>query len=121
MLWKVVADKLCVVLCKPMEGNDVDDQPTPIIKLAEDNEYAQLQSNLVVEHPLEISIVDVTNIQSFMEKLNKMLFSNINIHSSKTIDSYFRSMIYGEDIIMGLYFNLAPYCVTIGVVSIFLE
>ena len=72
MLWKVVADKLYVVVCKPMEGNDVNDQPTPIIKLVEDNEYAQLLSNLIVDHPLEISIVDVTNIQSFMDKLNKM-------------------------------------------------
>ena len=100
MLWKVVAYKLCVVVCKPMEGNDVDDQPTPIVKLAENSEYAQLLSNLIVKHPLEISVVDVTNIQSFMDKLNKMSISNINKHSSKTIDSYFRSVIYGEDIIM---------------------
>ena len=27
---------------EPMEGNDVDDQPTPIVKLLRAHEYAQL-------------------------------------------------------------------------------
>ena len=36
-------------------------------------------------------------------KLNKMSISNINNHQ-KTIESYFCSVWYGEDIIMGLYF-----------------
>ena len=36
-----------------MKGNDVDDQQTPIIKLPQAHEYAQLPSDFVVEHPLE--------------------------------------------------------------------
>jgi hypothetical protein len=45
---------------KVMEGNDVDDQPTPTIKLPQTLEYAQSLSNFGVEHPLEFSIVHVT-------------------------------------------------------------
>ena len=44
---------------KPMEGNDVDDCPTPIIKLPQAHEYAQLLSNFAMEHPSEFSIIDV--------------------------------------------------------------
>jgi hypothetical protein len=40
---------------EPMEGNDGDDQPTPIVKLSQALEYAQLQSNYAVEHPSEFS------------------------------------------------------------------
>ena len=36
-----------------MERSDVDDQPTPIVKLPQACEYAQLLSNFVVEHPLD--------------------------------------------------------------------
>ena len=61
-----------------MKGNDVDDQPTPIVKLAQAREYAHLLSNFAMVHPSKISIVDVTSLQSFMNKLNKMLISNIN-------------------------------------------
>ena len=31
---------------EPMKGNDVDDQPTPIVKLPQAHEYAQLLSKL---------------------------------------------------------------------------
>ena len=31
-----------------------------------------------IKHPLEFLVVDVMNMQSFMDKLNKMLISNIN-------------------------------------------
>ena len=47
-----------------MKGNDVDDQPTPIVKLPQARAYAQLLSNFVVEHPLERSSVDVMSTQS---------------------------------------------------------
>jgi hypothetical protein len=36
---------------EPMKGNDVDDQPTPIVKLPQACEYSQLLSNFIVEHP----------------------------------------------------------------------
>ena len=36
---------------EPMMGNDVDDWPTQIVKLPQVCEYAQLLSNLIVEHP----------------------------------------------------------------------
>ena len=55
------------------------------------------------KHPLKISIVDVMNMQYYMDKLKKVLISNINKHHWKTIDSYFLSVSYGVDIIMGLY------------------
>jgi hypothetical protein len=42
-------------------------QPTPIIKLPQAYEYAQLLRKFAVEHPLlEFSAVDVMNMQSFM-------------------------------------------------------
>ena len=44
-----------------MEGNDMDDQPTPIGKLPQACEYAQLLSNFAMEHPLEFSVADVMN------------------------------------------------------------
>ena len=47
---------------EPMEGNDVNDQPTPIIKLYQAREYAQLLSNFAMEHPLEFSVVDVMSM-----------------------------------------------------------
>ena len=89
---------------EPMKGIDAHDQPTPIVKLSQAREYTQLLSNFVVEHPSEILVMVVTNMKSFMNKLNMMSMSNIKKTPSKTIDSYFRSVIYGEDIIMGLYF-----------------
>ena len=54
-----------------------------------------------MEQSLEFLVVNVNNMQSFMNKLNKMPISNINKHHQKTIDSYFRSVLYGEDIIIG--------------------
>ena len=84
---------------EPMKGNDVDDQPTPIVKLPQACEYGQLLSKFADAHPLVFSIVNVANMQSSMNKLIKMSSSNINITQ---IDSYFHSMIYGEGIIMGL-------------------
>ena len=45
-----------------MKGNDVNDQPIPIVKLPQAHEYAQLLSNFVVEHPLGLLDVDVINM-----------------------------------------------------------
>jgi hypothetical protein len=36
---------------EPMEGNDVDDQPTPIVKLPQAREYAQLLSKFAMKNP----------------------------------------------------------------------
>ena len=36
---------------EPMEGNDVDDQPTPIVKLLQAREHAQYLSNFAMQHP----------------------------------------------------------------------
>jgi hypothetical protein len=61
-----------------MEGNDVDDQPTSIIKLPQACEYAQFLSRFAVEHPSEFPFIDVMNMQYFMGKLNKISIFNIN-------------------------------------------
>ena len=53
---------------EPMEGNDVDDQPTPIVKLSQAREYGRLLWNFVGEYLLEFLVVDVMNMQSFMDK-----------------------------------------------------
>ena len=45
-----------------MEGIDVDDQPTPIVKLHQVCEYAQLLSYFPVEFSSEFLIVDVMNM-----------------------------------------------------------
>jgi len=39
-----------------MEQNDVDDGLTPIVKLPQAHEYAQLLSNIVVECPCEFQL-----------------------------------------------------------------
>jgi hypothetical protein len=39
-----------------MEENDVNDQPTPTVKLPQAREYAQLLSNFAVEHSLKFSL-----------------------------------------------------------------
>jgi len=54
----------------------------------------------------------------FYDKLNKMSISNINKHHQKTINSYFRSVWYNEDIIMGLY--ICFYATLCDIMSIFL-
>ena len=46
---------------EPMEVNDVDDQPTYIVKLSQACKYAQLLSNYVMQHPTEFLVVDVIN------------------------------------------------------------
>ena len=74
-----------------------------MVKLPQAREFAQLLPYFAMKHPLEISIVDVMNMQYYMDKLKKVLISNINKHHWKTIDSYFLSVSYGVDIIMGLY------------------
>ena len=38
---------------EPTEGNELDDQPTPIVKLPQTREYAQLLSNFVTQHPMK--------------------------------------------------------------------
>lgn len=63
---------------EPMEWTDVDDQPTPTIKLRQAHECAQALSNFALESSLEFSIIDVLNMQSFMDKMNKMSIFNIN-------------------------------------------
>ena len=77
---------------EPMKGNDVDDQPTPLVKLPQAHEYAKLLSIFPLEHPLEFLIIGVMTMQSFMNKLNKTSISNISKHHQKTIDSYFCSV-----------------------------
>ena len=72
-----------------MKGNDADDQPTPIVKLP------RAQVCLITiksKHPSEFSIVVTYNMQSFLDKLNKMSSSNINKHHPETTNSYFRSV-----------------------------
>lgn len=75
-----------------MEGNNVDSRPIPIVELPQTREYAQLLPKSSVEHSLVCLVVDVTNVQSLMDKLNKMLVSNINKHHQKTIHSYFHTV-----------------------------
>ena len=75
-----------------IEGNDVDDQPKLIVKNPHACEYAQLLSNFVGKPPLEFLIVDVMNMQSFMNKLKKMSSCNVNKHPLKTIDSKFHNV-----------------------------
>ena len=73
---------------EPMERNDVDDQPTPIVKLSQAYEHAQLLPIIVVEHPSEFLVIDMMNMQSFINKLNKLPIFKINKHHQKTINSY---------------------------------
>jgi hypothetical protein len=42
----------------------------PIVKLPQAREYAQLLSKFAVEHPLEFLIIDVTHVQSFVDKMS---------------------------------------------------
>ena len=53
---------------EPLQGNDVDDQPTPIIKLPQACEYVQLLLDFTMEHPSKFSIVNVMNMKSFIDK-----------------------------------------------------
>ena len=85
---------------EPVEGNDVNDQPKPIVKFPQACEYAHLLSNFVVEHPSEFSIIDLMNKKPFMGKLSKMSISSINKHHQKTKNSYFHTLWYGEDVII---------------------
>lgn len=89
---------------EPMKVNDVDDQLTPIVKIPQACDYAQLLSNHALEPPLEFSIIDVANMQSFMDELKTMSNSNINKHHHKIIDSYFYSVWYDDNINIGQYF-----------------
>ena len=79
---------------EPMKENNVEDQPTLIIKLPQAREYAQSLSNFVVEHSLEFSITSVTTCNLlWIDNLNKMLIANIDKHHHiKTIYSYFCSV-----------------------------
>jgi hypothetical protein len=57
---------------EPMLGNDMDDQPRPIVKYYEAREYKNLSSNFAMENSSKFSVVDIMNMQSFMNKLNNM-------------------------------------------------
>ena len=46
----------------------MDDQPTPIVKLPQAYEYAQLLTKNLVEHSSESLVIDVMNMQSFFIK-----------------------------------------------------
>ena len=78
--------------------------PTPTVKLPQACEYAQLLSKFVVQHPFELSGLDVTNMKSSMNSLKKIPISNNNKHHHETIlDAYFHNVWYCGDIIIGLY------------------
>ena len=79
----VVMDKILLVC--------VDDQPTPIVKLSQACEYAQLLSNFAMEHPLKFPVANVMNMQNFMNKLSKMSISNINKHHHQTNNKFLYS------------------------------
>ena len=49
---------------EPIEGNDVDDQPIPIVKLPKAHEYTHLLSHFAVEHSLEFLVLHVMKMQS---------------------------------------------------------
>jgi hypothetical protein len=38
---------------EPTEGNKLNNQPTPIVKLPHTREYAQLLSNFAMQHPMK--------------------------------------------------------------------
>lgn len=57
-----------------MEENDVDDQSIPTIKLLKTKIIPNDYVHLKVDHPL---VVDVINMQSCIDKLNKISLSNI--------------------------------------------
>ena len=101
---------------EPMEGNSVDDQPTPIFKHPKACEYDQILSNFAMENPSEMSTVDVMNMQSLWISWNN--FQNQQT-SLKTINIYLMSVWYDEDIIMGLYLFILNSILE-DVVSIFL-
>ena len=65
---------------EPMEKNDVDDQPTPMVRIPQAREYAHKLSNLAVNQSPTISYVDTMNMHSFMDILSKMSIPNINKH-----------------------------------------
>ena len=71
-----------------MNENDVDDQPTPIVKLPQARDYAQLLYNFVVEQSLEFPVLGVMSMQPFMDALNKISISNINKQHQNMVDSY---------------------------------
>ena len=68
----------------------MDDQPRPMVHLPQAHEYVQLLSNFAIDHSLEISNVDMMNMQSFTDELNMISKSNIKKHYRMTIDSYLR-------------------------------
>ena len=104
-----------------MKKNDVDDWPTPIVKLLQAHEYAQLPSNFAMQHSSKFSIADIMNMQPFMDKSRKMSISNVNKHHQKTTNSCFRSVWYDEDIIVGYYFGGGVNSILCDVVNIFLQ
>ena len=78
------------------------------------NGYSQVL-NVAMEHSLEFSIINVMNMQSFM---NKMSISNINKHHQKTINSYLHNVIrwkHRHEIIYLFVFN----SIVCDIVSIF--
>ena len=98
---------------EPMEKNDLDDQPTPIVKAP--------SSPWVCPNTIKFCTgaffggfscrCDENAI--FMDILNKMSISNINKQHQKTIFFYFHNVWYGEDIIMRLHIFSLHICVTL--------
>ena len=70
-----------------MEENDVDYQPTSIIKLPRAHEYAQLYQIFCSGAFFKVLVIDVMRMQSFMDILNKMSISNMKKTSLKDIRS----------------------------------
>lgn len=62
-----------------MEGNNVDNQPTSIVKLSQDREYAHLLSNFSNGESFGVLVLNIMSMQTFMDKLIKISFSNILI------------------------------------------
>ena len=47
-----------------MEENDLDDYPTPIVRLPQAHEYAELLPKFDVEHSSEFSVANLMNMQN---------------------------------------------------------
>jgi hypothetical protein len=54
-----------------LNSNDVDDQPTPIVKLPQAHEYAQLPPTFVVEHSSKFLTIEVTEHAINYEKIER--------------------------------------------------
>jgi hypothetical protein len=90
-LGQIIEPASLYLIAKTVNPLDVDERPSPIVKLTDAQQHAQLLATFFMENSLDFTPADMMKSQGILEKLNKIYVANLKWKHQQTIDSFFKS------------------------------